>query len=142
MARFCGVREEAMPDNSIHEMVREKLRALPEEMQEFLLKAFGAINIKQFSFKGVVAGDCPVCGSFNTLQGSETPLGDSTIGICLDCLSMSCLECGDLFEKGQTRCRHWNVCDECKSNSEKDCTIPVWQCSIIAEWKKKLKGLK
>jgi hypothetical protein len=119
-----------------HELSNAALRRLPQDLKEFLIRAIAKGNPELDSFNGVVAGDCPVCGSFNTLEGADTPLCDPTVGICLDCCSINCLECGEIFEKGQTACHHWQVCEQCEISSEDGCGTAVWDCSKIEHWKK------
>jgi hypothetical protein len=127
-----------MPDSS-DENVIDTFKALPQEMQEFLNNVSKNPPPGQEIFRGVVAGDCPVCGSFNTLDGGETPLEDPTLGICLDCCTIHCLDCGELLRGGQTACPHRKVCDECRAARGKACRIPVWNCSVIDDWKTDLK---
>jgi hypothetical protein len=116
--------------------IRESLEALPETMQEFLLKTAERSSGDGDFYNGVVMGDCPVCGSFNTRDGSDTPLGDPTVGICLDCYTIACLECGNVFDKGQTVCEHRRICDGCGLAKEGDgCGVPTWECSFIQAWK-------
>lgn len=116
----------------------EAFEKLPREMQEFLQQKGKDPYARQGLFLGVIAGDCPVCGSFNTLDGGDTPLSDSTIGICLDCYRLTCLECGYILEKGKTICEHWKICEQCRpSPRENVCKIQVWNCTIIEEWKRK-----
>ena len=46
----------------------------------------------------VMVGDCPICGSKKTRDCEESPLNDSLVGLCEDCSSIWCLECGTVFE--------------------------------------------
>jgi hypothetical protein len=125
-----------------HEFDTEALSSLPRELQEYLLRTSQEPESVLDFFNGVVAGDCPVCGGFNTRQGSDTPLDDPTVGICLDCFSMTCLDCGEVFENGQTVCEHLKVCDACKSGGKRECNIPVWDCPRIERWKTERKHKK
>jgi len=86
----------------------------------------------------VMVGDCPICGSKKTRDCEESPLNDSLVGLCEDCSSIWCLECGTVFEKGQKECKHWAVCENCKFlSSNGKCTgdISIRDCSIIQDWK-------
>ena len=125
--------------NNKDERTVETLKALPLYIQEFLTQRPASIRSQDYLFAGVAVGECPVCGRFNTRQGNETPLRDSTLGICMNCYRITCMECGEILRKGQTVCDHWKVCRECNPDWIKSCNIPIWNCSIIEEWKSKRK---
>jgi hypothetical protein len=121
---------------------QQNFEALSEEMREFISEALRSRDDREILFRGVVAGDCPICGSFNTLDGSDTPLGDNTVGICLDCCTMTCLECDAIFAKGQTQCLHRQICERCESHRENGCAISVWECPRIGDWKRTREAAK
>ena len=79
-----------------------------------------------------LVGDCPRCGGHNT-KDCETivDIEDATVGVCLDCGYLWCLECG--FELKEEECPHWAVCDKCDHQGE------YWQedaseCSLVQDF--------
>lgn len=122
-------------------LILEAFEQLPRELKEFLDGAERDPVFMQELFLGVIAGDCPICGSFKTLDGGDTPLRDTTVGICLECYCMICLECGEILGRGQTQCDHRRICDQCHGpGSENGCHTPIWECQEIEEWKIKRKS--
>ncbi len=113
----------------------------PTEIENGIRKAFeNSDSIEEFH-RLTMVGDCPKCGSSKTRDCEDSPLGDSCVGICLDCAVLWCLECGQVFEEGIRCCDHWPICEACKfidENKEK-CTanISPMECSIIKEERKK-----
>ena len=93
-----------------------------------------AKNEKDF-FRIMMVGDCPKCGGENTRDCEDSPLGDITVGFCLDCYIIWCLECGEIFKENQTICVHWEICDKCKFSTDEGCDILIDECSIIQDWK-------
>ena len=68
--------------------------ALPDDIQEDLMDAFEKSDSKDEFLRLMNVGDCPVCGSEKTRDCEETFLDDNCVGLCLECLTMWCLECG------------------------------------------------
>jgi len=117
---------------------KKAFESLPEEIQKFLKNALKDSKTEKEFINKVMVGDCPVCGSPNTRDCEGTPLDDPTVGICLDCYTIGCLECGEIFEKGQTICKHWKICDGCNFSiysSSDSCGVQIDECSIIQDWK-------
>jgi len=95
-----------------------------------------------FTF-GIMVGDCPNCGSFNThdceapnyhldLEGEPMKMGsecgiarelnDPTVGHCDDCNYLWCLECGSELSIDKLLCGHWAICSDCEISEEvRDC---------------------
>lgn len=127
------------PKKPNKEEVLEAFHALPDEVQSALQELFSQDNDDQDEFvRLAMVGNCPICGSSNTRDCDETPFGDITVAICLDCYKLWCLECGYLFQKGQTICDHWAICEECAPkdvNYEdgEDCGVAADECPIIQE---------
>jgi hypothetical protein len=65
-------------------------------------------------------GDCPNCGSKHTRDGDDAGFpkekaGDITVGICLECGYVWCLECGDALASWP--CQHWQEWSQyCEAN--------------------------
>jgi transposase-like protein len=80
---------------------------------------------------------CPKCESEHITDTVGSLLDDPTVGMCLDCNTMWCLQCGTTFKPKQTACKHWKICNDCKlMDDEGFCDVPPWQCSTLNSWKK------
>jgi hypothetical protein len=127
------------PKKPDREEVLDAFHALPEEAQNALQELLRQAKDDPKEFvRLAMVGDCPFCGGSNTRDCDETSLGDITVGICLDCYRLWCLECGFLFSKGQTLCDHWVICQDCKFNDinyeeGETCGTTADECSIIKE---------
>ena len=120
------------------EAVNEIFDSMPEQAQREFRDALGSSSTVEEFMRKVCVGNCPFCGSQETRDCSDTPLDDPTVGICLKCQVLWCLECDERFEEGQTVCGHWWICNECGfRDAEGFCETPAWECSIILDWKKK-----
>jgi hypothetical protein len=120
----------------IKKAVEESLTWLPEDLQDFLFERAANTNSMEEFIRTSMVGDCPSCGSENTRDTGGTPLDDPTVGICLNCQTLWCLDCGLVIETGQTVCRHWDVCGECGFSTDEGCSTMPWECQIIENWKK------
>lgn len=83
--------------------------------------------------------ECPHCNSNNTIDcGQVKDLNDTTIGLCLTCGYLWCIEC-DTALLTTVNCGHWQVCSAC--TEERDlpgyCGIIPWKCIYIINWLKK-----
>jgi hypothetical protein len=85
--------------------------SLPLEVQDYFQKAFKQTSTLDGFLSALMVGNCPSCGSTKTRDCDESPLHDITVGICLDCHHMWCLECG--YKLITWPCPHWEICDEC-----------------------------
>jgi hypothetical protein len=86
--------------------------------------------------RAMFVGDCPDCGSSNTLSGDEVEqIDDPTVGYCDECGLLWCLECGMYIDAGAV-CAHWDVCEECTEEKDEfgDCGIMPSECPRIIEW--------
>lgn len=81
--------------------------SLPEDLQKHLLSFVTSSNSLQEFISTIMVGPCPKCRSTKTMDGEGTPLLDICVGICLECFALWCLECGRIFDMGQTVCDHW-----------------------------------
>jgi hypothetical protein len=120
----------------------EAFLSLPEKLQEFLTKVRQEEAAAEDFVRALMVGNCPRCNSERTRDCYESPLEDPTIGICLSCYALFCLECGQIFEKGETCCDHWGICDLCEygnhlQSREEDCDISPVECSHIKDSRKK-----
>ena len=113
----------------IKNSVKEALDVLPPEVQEYLIDIMRRSSTPEEAIRRVLVGDCPECDSENTRDCEDTPIDDSTVGLCLNCNIMWCLGCGAVFEEGQTLCRHWEICEICHhiNDTKEDCTIEEFQ---------------
>ena len=92
---------------------KEVYDLFPEDLQNRLLHLARQCDSEEEFIGAVMVGACPICGSNNSRDCEDTPLQDSTVGICLKCHAMWCLNCGALCESDRTICEHWRICEEC-----------------------------
>jgi len=102
---------------------------------EDLPEDFKSLSEEEF-FRVVFIGDCPSCGSENTICCDEyEDIDDPTVALCKACGFMWCTECGSPLERGE-ECGHWEICANCTEPRDEfgDCGIPIEECPRIAEW--------
>ncbi|MDD5222703.1 MAG: hypothetical protein PHE84_01820 [bacterium] len=108
-----------------------------------------ADNLEEFLALAMV-GPCPRCGSTRVADGEDAPgIEDITIGMCLDCDYLWCLDCGEQSQPG-VECPHHGVCAACNEGSGEDededddrqefCLRPVWECPTILRWRAERKN--
>ena len=114
---------------------QDLLQSLPRNLQEYITKLKEKADAEEGYMKSVMAGYCPNCASDRTIDGYNAPLNDITVGICLDCHTLWCLECGEVLDKGKTVCGHWAICDKCAIETDGGCEFPPFDCTIVSEWK-------
>ena len=116
--------------------IEEILSDLEDSERELLESKLRECDTPEEFISGVMVGECPKCSSLTTKDCEDEPeVDDITIGKCLMCGHLWCLECGEDFKEGQRRCEHWSVCLECEVNDEFGCGIPIWECSAIQKWR-------
>lgn len=118
------------------EQFYEAWDTLPEEIRDYLKKAFEESPTEEQFISSVMVGECPKCGSANTVDCDEIEgIEDPTLGLCRNCGYFWCLECGTHLTSGIT-CGHWEICDECGvyKDDYEDCGIPAWECEHINKW--------
>ncbi|MEW6419325.1 MAG: hypothetical protein AB1480_14635 [Nitrospirota bacterium] len=121
------------------EQFYEAWETLPEEIRDYLKKAFEESLTEEQFISAVMVGECPKCGSANTVDCDEIQgIEDATLGLCRNCGYFWCLECGSRLTSG-IACGHWKICDECGEEKDEfgDCGIPAWECEHIEKWLEK-----
>ena len=118
--------------------LEEYVLALVRDMEkEGLLDAAADDDVSEEEFLRLVfVGDCPSCGSENTICCDEfEDIDDPTVGLCNECGYFWCLECGSAQVRGET-CGHWDVCDRCDEEKDEfeDCGIMPSECPRVLEW--------
>lgn len=93
-------------------------KTLPDDVKEGLLEACKVADSPEDLYGMLMVGDCPVCGSDKTRDTNETPLDDPAVGICMDCHTMWCLDCGTVLESWP--CLHWQICETCEHARKED----------------------
>jgi len=110
--------------------------SLSEETKDMLTEDLldsEAESGKEYYRKRMI-GDCPRCGSSKTRDCKDLPgIDDSTVGSCIDCGHLWCLECGLPLPQNNI-CEHWEVCDACDDCGEQECSILTWECEKIQKW--------
>jgi hypothetical protein len=89
-----------------------------------------AKNDEQFLAE-VMTGNCPRCGS-NQIKDCRKVEGinDITVGLCMQCGLLWCLECGKLLVDN-IHCNHWDICMKCDIVDE--CDIDLKDCKQITD---------
>jgi len=112
---------------------------LPDEIQDALLLAVEKNRDALRNFRGASAHSCPHCGDSNTMDCSTIDsIGDATVGLCLVCGYLWCLECDASLITG-INCGHWQICTACpeKKQSSGYCGTVPWECPYIQDWLRK-----
>jgi len=104
------------------------LRADIRKMIEKAMERTSASNEEQFLAQ-VMTGVCPGCGR-NQIKDCRQVQGidDITIGLCMQCGFIWCLECGRSLI-GDVHCDHWDVCIKC--DEVDDCDIDLKECEKL-----------
>lgn len=92
---------------SINNHATEMFAMLDHETKNALLTAFEKASSFDNLISNIMIGPCPSCGSTNTIDGEEPPINDNTVGICLSCGSLWCLECNRRLEADKLPCSCW-----------------------------------
>ncbi len=120
------------------EAVSDILKALPKDVYDSLMDLVKKTDCSDEYVRQIFTGDCPVCGSEKTSDCDDLSIEDVTVGVCLDCYTFWCTECDTIFEKGQTACNHWKVCEDCELyGNELGCGVETLDCETIIRWKEK-----
>ncbi|MDD3846083.1 MAG: hypothetical protein PHC90_06930 [Syntrophorhabdaceae bacterium] len=112
---------------------------LPDDIGDALLLAVEKNRDAHKNFRGASVSRCPHCGDSNTMDCSTIDaIGDATVGLCLVCGYLWCLECDSSLITG-INCGHWQICSSCpeKKQSSGYCGTLPWECPHIREWLKK-----
>ncbi|MHB8110785.1 MAG: hypothetical protein ACYDHW_12230 [Syntrophorhabdaceae bacterium] len=94
---------------------------------------------RTISHPGTTGQACPHCGESNTIDCSLIDMiNDATVGLCLICGYLWCLECDSSLITG-INCGHWQICTSCSEEKEASgyCGTPPWECPYIREWLRK-----
>lgn len=93
------------------------LTLLPTEIQQRVSELIHQGKSKEEFVSALLIGPCPNCGSEKTRDGEDTgiptgqEMGDTTVGVCLECGYLWCLTCG--VPLSSWPCPHWTICDSC-----------------------------
>lgn len=126
-------RKRKLPDK---DDFKEYLGNLREYSGEYENDEFEALSEEDF-LRLVFSGECPSCGSKNTISCDEfEDIDDPTVALCEDCGFMWCTMCGFPLERGES-CGHWDVCESCSEEKGEydDCGVSPYECPRIMEWK-------
>lgn len=109
---------------------------LPPEIQDALRKAVEEKKERPKAGRGGVIRSCPRCGGKDTTD-CDRVLGieDSTIGLCIGCGYLWCLEC-DAALLTDILCGHWQICTYCgeKKDASGYCNTVAWECRHVKAW--------
>ena len=83
---------------------------LPIEAQETFSELCEGFDDPEEMVHSILIGSCPHCDSDETVDGMDAgfpdeEIGDPTVGICSDCGTCWCLDCGAVLDTWP--CSHW-----------------------------------
>jgi hypothetical protein len=109
---------------------------LPEMAQVSLKRAVERNRRKEMAEHTSSIRNCPRCGDGKTVDCHDVKeIGDATVGLCVTCGYLWCLECDASLITSVT-CGHWNVCAGCgeTKGSFGDCGSVARECPHIRSW--------
>lgn len=105
MCWHCEVRIAEGPSEEEIQAVREILAEMPSDVLEQLQATARDCKDADEFFQRIFVGSCPRCGSPETSDCDADPeINDPLVGRCCRCGQLWCLDCGELFRKGDTTC--------------------------------------
>lgn len=113
---------------------------LPDNIRDSLKMAF-ALHRQRGGWqeRQTLIRQCPHCGSKHTIDcGQVKDLNDTTIGLCLTCGYLWCIEC-DTTLLTTVNCGHWQVCSACTEEKGLSgyCGITPRECLHVMNWLRK-----
>jgi len=108
---------------------------LPGEIQQALRKAVAEKKETTRPVRGVIRL-CPRCGERDTTDCDRVMgIEDVTIGLCLRCGYLWCLECETALLTS-VLCGHWQVCAHCRERKDPSgcCSTVAWKCKHVRTW--------
>lgn len=113
--------------NKLSHRTKEHFATIMEEARE---------EAKEF-YRAEMIGNCPRCGSEKIKDCEEViDIKDNTVGFCLDCGFLWCLECE--YELADNICSHRTVCDDCEKVDEDGMGCPyeedLSECPSVKEF--------
>jgi len=120
-------------DEDLRKAAGKFLNSLPKDARRELERIIDESACEEDYISAVFVGHCPSCNSIQTKNCEDVEgIDDPTVGLCMYCGHVWCLECGRSLQKN-VDCEHWNICEEC--DAEKDefdyCGIPAWECEKV-----------
>ena len=122
---------------------REDLHAMwelmPPEVQFALKGAVESLAQEMECGEPAVIRRCPRCGGNRTADCHEVDgIGDATVGLCVVCGYVWCLEC-NAHLISTVACDHWKICANCGNRMDEtgNCGTVTWECTHIKEWLKR-----
>ncbi|MFW5923282.1 MAG: zinc-ribbon domain-containing protein [Planctomycetota bacterium] len=138
-AKFCPHCEADMseqPTEAEMEAAQQVFDSLSEEDQDMLTDVFSQFDTAEEAARSIMVGDCPACLSSNTNDCENDPdIQDISVGQCLDCGYIWCLECGQELSCEDPVCGHWDLCAECPDNEEFGCGQFPGDCEKVLAWR-------
>ena len=112
---------------------------LSDNIQNSLLLAVEKNRNAEKHLHGESVQSCPHCGGENTTDCSQIDgIADATVGLCLACGYLWCLECDSSLITGVI-CGHWQICSACKEKKGPSgrCGVIPLECPHIRNWLRK-----
>ncbi len=121
------------------EHVHDMWELMPPDVQEALKQAIDILVAKPAHEREGISRSCPRCGTRNTTDCHAIEgIADPTIGLCIMCGYVWCLEC-DAHLIATVTCGHWKICASCAERKDESgyCGKIPWECRHIKTWKDK-----
>ena len=125
--------ENRHPDTQNNADLLDNISALRADIKKAITRAMEqtpAKNEEQFLAE-VMAQNCPRCNR-NQIKDCRKVEGinDITVGLCMQCGHLWCLECGGAL-LGDSTCGHWRICLQCDIVYE--CNIDMQECNKLKD---------
>lgn len=112
---------------------------LSDDLQDALLLAVEKNRTAKIPIRGQSVRPCPHCGNSGTMDCARVEgISDATVGLCLTCGYIWCLECDASLITG-IPCGHWQICAACgeKKKPSGFCGTMPLECRHIQAWLEK-----
>jgi hypothetical protein len=109
---------------------------MPPEIQKALQEATEEPAGDVARPESVVIRRCSRCGGTDTTDCHAIKgIADPTIGLCVTCGYLWCLECETHLISTVT-CGHWRICASCPERKDESgyCRAVPWECAHIKDW--------
>jgi hypothetical protein len=130
-----GSKEEVMAKID-REHLHSMWELMPLEIQDALQAAVEALAAGEGRKTNVLIRLCPRCGGADTTDCHEVAgIDDSTVGLCITCGYVWCLEC-ETHLISTAICGHWKICANCGERKDESgyCGTVPWECDHIKRW--------
>ena len=112
---------------------------MPPGIQKALRTAVETLGADEKIPRGGLTKQCPRCGAKDTTDCHDIAgISDATVGLCITCGYLWCLEC-ETYLISTITCGHWKICANCGERKDESgyCRTVPWECTYIRSWIRK-----